>query len=141
MNLINDLRAVNGYFEDSQLKAKLLMGLTPQWNRLVENIHYEQGLGRILTAAETCIRLLTFESLITQRKATAGTVQTAGDGQKKKRDGKRNEKSSNGRKQSGGSGKRNPPCPSCKKPHPGGEAECWFLHPEKNPFRKDKDKD
>lgn len=27
---------------------------------------------------------------------------------------------------------------ACKKRHTGGEDQCWILHPEKNPYNKDK---
>lgn len=130
-NIALDLKEVGGSIDDEQVKDVLLAGLPPKYNRIVEGIHFDTGVGTIITLQQLIARLLTFETITDGRKNNRDSRDSK-DGKKPTTTSPRNSFRSN---KATSSDNNNPTCPKCKKRHAGGEDECWFLHPEKNPWK------
>jgi hypothetical protein len=124
-NNYQDLEACGAKVDESQKKSNILQGLTKPYNRVIEQAYLDEGSGVRLTVDQIAIRLLTMEALLAQRKVTQTDDSKAEkpDGAKRKKESKRD------------NNKKSDTCPNCKKKHPGGEEECWFLHPEKDPWK------
>ena len=124
-NVYLDLATVNSNVEEGQKKAQLLQGLSDQYTRLIEQIHFDEGMGTNYTYEQLTMRILTLEAIAAQRKKDHPSTsssnrpkdQQAGNAYKKQ------------------SPSSNTPCKVCKKKHPGGEDSCWFKHPELNPYK------
>ena len=145
-NIKQDLAEHNETLSAPAHKNAILSGLTPGYNRLVEQLHFDAGIGNVTSVADLEKKLYVQEALLTQRKADKPTANRNKDNNTKDNNAKdnvsgnrRDDKTdaSDQRDNTGKRGKKpkHPECPKCKKRHPGGEDECWFLHPDKNPYK------
>ena len=137
-----DMEECGGSYDNWQMEAKLLRGLTNAYRPFVTQYHFNlafsptaplvdamSGLIAPNSLSILTSRLLTYETLLkTQNQSgQVSTVNSNNGSQKKDKKKKRKEKDDKAR------------CPTCKKMGHGAE-ECWFSHPELNPH-KNKDGD
>lgn len=129
-NVLNDLSSVKATFSDAQLKAKLLDNLTDQYNGLITNIQYEEGLGQTLDLGQIVTRILTWESMLRNRKKTAGpNVKSSNKNNSKST---KNSNSSRDNSSDDTNRDRKSKCKKCNLPGHDIDA-CWFEHPELAP--------
>lgn len=119
-----DLSVVGAQLPVQQAKSIILDGLPASYNKVVDQIIFEAGMNVHLSLEQLESRLLTYESILKSRNSKEGSGNSRGNNSKKSNNVRTSQASNN------------PQCPVCKKNHPGGEAECWFKHPDKNPFKK-----
>lgn len=119
-----DIKSITGgAYTDAQLKNKAIRGLPKTWSTFVESYRLTGDVN--MSVPVFFHKMLTWESILESR---GKDNYNGGDGKKK-------EKTKSGDDGSNGNNKKNDECPVCKKRHPGGEAECWFKHPDKNPWK------
>lgn len=111
-----DLYSINSVFNNAQVIDIILAGLSPRFNRVVEDIHFQTGLGTTFTCEQIISRLLTFEHILKTRQDTSPSNNT--------QKGNKNTTKNASSKKETDRPKDNPLCPNCKKYHPGGEPEC-----------------
>lgn len=127
-NIGTELESAGEHPSDAFIIAAVLAGLTPAYNCVIEQVHFDASMGSVLSSEHIAKRLLHQEYLITQRE------QDESRNAENNRNGSNHNNGSDEKKTRIGKAKSYLPCPKCKKRHRGGEEECWFKHPEKNPY-------
>ncbi|PVH90069.1 hypothetical protein DM02DRAFT_665577, partial [Periconia macrospinosa] len=116
-NIRMDLSSHGEQMSDIQFLTQVMNGLTPRYNSVVRDTHMKNEEGMIISS-EKFIQRLFVNDMIYSTGGNSGNSNTHNGNTNAKSTGDVKNKDKDKDK-----GKKNSKCPSCKKNHPGGEAE------------------